>query len=106
VSIADKRAQEIYDLDLPTNRLAAAALTLCTVPGRSELFGRAHAWYAVASTQAAAAEYLMDATDGRRRRIAAASLAKAGYEAGQLALRTAAEIAHIPALPAKEGESR
>jgi hypothetical protein len=89
---------EIYRSDVPTNRLAAAALTLATISGRNELFGRSHAWYSVASTQTAAAEFLMDATDKRRRQMSSAALAKAGYQLSQLAGRVAHEIANIPAL--------
>jgi hypothetical protein len=99
---AEEWLAEIYRSDMPTNRLAAAALTLGTVDGRNELFGRSHAWYSIASTQAAAIEFLMDVTEIRRRRLAATALAKAGYQASQLAGRDAFEIGSIPAVAPDE----
>lgn len=70
----------IHGSDMPTGRLLALALTLPTVDGRNDLFGRSHAWYAIASTQARAIEFAMEATTDYRREMAARALSRAGHE--------------------------
>lgn len=90
---------EITTSDIPTGRLMALALTLPTVPGRSELFGRDHAFYAIASDQVSAIEWVFRTDPGTHRIMAARALALAGHTlAGIRALAPAA----LPDLTAAE----
>ena len=85
----DATRKEIAGSDLATEILAGLALRVPVVEGRSDLFGRSHAWYSIASTHAAAADFMGAATGTDRRRYAAQALARAGYElAGIRALVT------------------
>jgi hypothetical protein len=76
----DRTRDEIAGSDLSTEGLAELALRLPVVEGRSDLFGRSHAWYSIASTQTAAIEFALAATEAHRRHFAAQALARAGYE--------------------------
>lgn len=69
----------IRESDIATGRLVALALTLPTVDGRNELFGRSRAWYAIASTQAAAIQFAVERPMDQRE-MAARALAMAGHE--------------------------
>lgn len=66
--------------DIATGRLIALALTLPVVKTRNDLFGRSHAWYAIAHSQARAVEFAMEATPEDQRGMAARALALAGHE--------------------------
>jgi hypothetical protein len=77
-------ADEMLLSQLENPRLLALALTLPTVPGRSELYGRSHAYYAIAASQQAAIEHVMTwAEQGGQHALhvmAARALAAAGYD--------------------------
>jgi hypothetical protein len=76
---------ELLTSELPTERLLALAITLETVPGRSQLHGRDHAFYSIAHTQATAVEWVLIRTDPvERRRMAVRALADAGYTLANL----------------------
>lgn len=88
MSIPAPGAYEIQASDMPTSHLIALAITAPTITGRSELFGRDRAFYAIAHTPVAALEFLLDASEDDRRVICARALALAGYtlpEARELA---------------------
>ena len=72
---------EIYVSVIPTAHLLGLALTVPTVDGKNELFGRSHAWYSIASTQVAAIEFILAQDDPLKvRHYAAEALARAGYD--------------------------
>lgn len=65
--------------EVATEQLVTLALTLPTAGG-SELWGRSHAWYAIAHTQPDAQVFMGTVSaETERRRIAAHALALAGY---------------------------
>lgn len=76
----DTNRDEIIASDLQTEHLVTLALGLPVVDGRSELYGRSHAYYSIGHTREAALEYVNGVGDDtRRRHIAARALALAGY---------------------------
>lgn len=80
------KREEIFTSDMATNRLAALALTLPVASNRNELFGRSHAFYAIAHTQADAIMFVLDSctADVERRTVAARALALAGHTLAHL----------------------
>lgn len=72
--------EELLTSEVPTEHLLALALTLETVPGRSQLHGREHAFYSISHTQAAAIEFILTVADPvSRRRMAVRALSDAGW---------------------------
>lgn len=77
----EREFNTIYLSDVSTGRLTALALTAETVEGRSELFGRSHAFYSAGHTREAAAAFLQTVTlESEQRRIACTALAMAGID--------------------------
>lgn len=76
----DRWQQEIIDSPLRTDALLALALTLPVNEQGNELFGRSHAWYSIASSQARAIMYALSTTEPYTRQMAARALASAGYD--------------------------
>lgn len=77
----DITADAVAASAVPTERLVELALSRPTVEGRSELYGRTHAYYSIAASLPAAVEFMGTVSgEAERRRIAARALALAGYE--------------------------
>lgn len=81
----ETRQEHIAASEFTTNRLMALALSLPTVPGKSELFGRDSAFYAIGADRAQAIEFMLNSPDDSvRRRMASRALAMAGYDAADI----------------------
>ena len=82
---SDLAADAIYASGMPTSHLIGLALTVPTVPGRSELYGRSHAFYSIAQDVLSATEFVMAEQDeSKRRQYAARALGSAGYQVADL----------------------
>ena len=74
----------IAESGVSTENLVTLALTLTTRDFTNVLWGRSHAWYAIASTQAQARDFITAQGPGEQRRMASTALAKAGYTASDV----------------------
>ena len=81
----DYNRASIAESEVSTARLAELALTLHTRDFTNELWGRSHAWYAIAHTQEAAHEFLYAHDAADQRRMASSALAMAGWSAEGIA---------------------
>ena len=74
----------IAECSVSTEKLVTLALTLTTRDFTNVLWGRSHAWYAVANTQAEARDFIAAHGPDERRRMASSALAMAGYAASDV----------------------
>jgi hypothetical protein len=75
----------IAESGVSTEKLVTLALTRPVRDLTNELYGRSHAWYAIASTQEQAREFIAAQTPDEQRRMASRALAMAGYAASDIA---------------------
>ena len=74
----------IAESSISTDKLVTLALTLPARDFTNTLWGRSHAWYAIANNQQAARDFMAGHGSADQRRMASNALAAAGYTAEYL----------------------